>query len=259
MSFGKIEEVMEMPNLIEVQKDSYDWFLKEGLKEVFDDIVMNLHVIGIKNEKIFMNVLYCELKKKINNLYTIGKETQFYNALKTEIETQIKDYIKNQDKYIEYMNKIMNINPSDLRNYTLDQRIPKDTKEYPYCDFFYYTKFPTLEHFKTQFNKIYNKECKYPLINDFINNKLDLFAIPKEVMEQLLQKIKENMNDDTLIERPIEKEEYSYNGQYKSLEEIIVAYSYNNIYKNDTVLPFNGDIVVYDYNGIEHELSTIFY
>ena len=232
---------------------------QNSLKEVFDDIVMNLHVIGIKNEKIFMNVLYCELKKKINNLYTIGKETQFYNALKTEIETQIKDYIKNQDKYIEYMNKIMNINPSDLRNYTLDQRIPKDTKEYPYCDFFYYTQFPTLEHFKTQFNKIYNKECKYPLINDFINNKLDLFAIPKEVMEQLLQKIKENMNDDTLIERPIEKEEYSYNGQYKSLEEIIVAYSYNNIYKNDTVLPFNGDIVVYDYNGIEHELSTIFY
>ncbi|WP_443662466.1 DNA-directed RNA polymerase subunit beta [Clostridium sp.] len=38
MSFSKIAEVTDMPNLIEIQLDSYDWFLKEGLQEVFDDI-----------------------------------------------------------------------------------------------------------------------------------------------------------------------------------------------------------------------------
>ncbi len=38
MSFGKIDEVIDMPNLIEVQKASYRWFLEEGLKEVFDDV-----------------------------------------------------------------------------------------------------------------------------------------------------------------------------------------------------------------------------
>ena len=38
MSYSRQEEVLEMPNLIEVQKDSYQWFLKEGLKEVFADI-----------------------------------------------------------------------------------------------------------------------------------------------------------------------------------------------------------------------------
>ena len=38
MSYSRQEEVLEMPNLIEVQKDSYQWFLDEGLKEVFDDI-----------------------------------------------------------------------------------------------------------------------------------------------------------------------------------------------------------------------------
>ncbi len=38
MSFAKIEEVLKMPNLIEVQKNSYEWFLKEGLKEVFHDV-----------------------------------------------------------------------------------------------------------------------------------------------------------------------------------------------------------------------------
>ena len=38
MSFSKIKEIADVPNLIEIQVDSYDWFLEEGLKEVFTDI-----------------------------------------------------------------------------------------------------------------------------------------------------------------------------------------------------------------------------
>ncbi|MFB5066073.1 MAG: DNA-directed RNA polymerase subunit beta [Candidatus Wallacebacter cryptica] len=38
VSFGKIKEVMEMPNLIEIQRKSFDWFLNEGLLEMFQDI-----------------------------------------------------------------------------------------------------------------------------------------------------------------------------------------------------------------------------
>ena len=38
MSFSRIDEVLDMPNLIEVQKNSYKWFLDEGLKEVFKDV-----------------------------------------------------------------------------------------------------------------------------------------------------------------------------------------------------------------------------
>ena len=38
MSFSKQKEVLQMPNLIEVQKNSYNWFLEEGLNEVFKDI-----------------------------------------------------------------------------------------------------------------------------------------------------------------------------------------------------------------------------
>ena len=56
MSFSKLKEVGDMPNLIEVQLDSYQWFLKEGLEEVFDDINpiqdytgnLNLEFIGYK-------------------------------------------------------------------------------------------------------------------------------------------------------------------------------------------------------------------
>ncbi len=38
MSFARIDEVLNMPNLIEVQKNSYEWFIKDGLKEVFRDV-----------------------------------------------------------------------------------------------------------------------------------------------------------------------------------------------------------------------------
>jgi len=38
MSYSRIDEVLDIPNLIEVQKNSYEWFLKEGLKEVFEEV-----------------------------------------------------------------------------------------------------------------------------------------------------------------------------------------------------------------------------
>ena len=38
MSYSRIDEVLDLPDLIEVQRSSYDWFLKEGLREVFEDI-----------------------------------------------------------------------------------------------------------------------------------------------------------------------------------------------------------------------------
>lgn len=56
MSFSRLTEVGDMPNLIEVQLDSYNWFLKEGLQEVFDDVNpiqdytanLNLEFVGYK-------------------------------------------------------------------------------------------------------------------------------------------------------------------------------------------------------------------
>ncbi|MBV4441063.1 DNA-directed RNA polymerase subunit beta [Clostridium tyrobutyricum] len=56
MSFSRLKEIGNMPNLIEVQLDSYKWFLKEGLQEVFDDINpiqdytanLNLEFVGYK-------------------------------------------------------------------------------------------------------------------------------------------------------------------------------------------------------------------
>ena len=41
MSYSKIKEPLDMPNLIEIQKKSYDWFLEAGLKEVFEDVSLS--------------------------------------------------------------------------------------------------------------------------------------------------------------------------------------------------------------------------
>ena len=57
-SFARIDEILEMPNLIEVQKKSYEWFLTDGLREVFDDVAsitdytgnLELSFIGYKLE-----------------------------------------------------------------------------------------------------------------------------------------------------------------------------------------------------------------
>ncbi|SHK50830.1 DNA-directed RNA polymerase subunit beta [Hathewaya proteolytica DSM 3090] len=64
MSFSKVKDVTEMPNLIEVQLNSYQWFLDEGLNEVFDDInpiedftgKLSLEFVGYELEK--QNVKY---------------------------------------------------------------------------------------------------------------------------------------------------------------------------------------------------------
>ena len=47
MSYSRKKEVLDMPNLIDVQRDSYQWFLDEGLKEVFDDIPRSLTTADI--------------------------------------------------------------------------------------------------------------------------------------------------------------------------------------------------------------------
>ncbi len=70
LSFSKIDEVIDMPNLIEIQKKSYEWFLKKGLKEVFDD------VSGITdfNNKLVLDFIDYKLDDKPNYSVTECKD-----------------------------------------------------------------------------------------------------------------------------------------------------------------------------------------
>ena len=51
-SFSKINEVLDMPNLIEVQKSSYKWFVEQGLKEVLDVYKRQLYPSAAREEKV---------------------------------------------------------------------------------------------------------------------------------------------------------------------------------------------------------------
>ena len=70
MSFGKINEVMDMPNLIEVQKDSYQWFLDVGLREVFRDIAEIKDYTG--NWVLTFVDYYLDDKPKANDTFSFG-------------------------------------------------------------------------------------------------------------------------------------------------------------------------------------------
>ncbi len=66
-SFAKINEVLEMPNLIEVQKKSYKWFLEEGLREVFKDVA------SIKDYNETLELSFIDYRLDDEPKYTIAE------------------------------------------------------------------------------------------------------------------------------------------------------------------------------------------
>ena len=66
MSYSTSKEVLEMPNLIDIQKSSYDWFISDGLKEIFDDISPIEDYNGVLSlEFIDFHIAYDEIKYNI--------------------------------------------------------------------------------------------------------------------------------------------------------------------------------------------------
>ena len=244
---------------------------QEFLENIYNDIKNELHYIGIKNEKIFMNVLYNKLKHNI-----LEKKDLKGGTLYIKIKTIINDYLGNANKtpgYISYMNEFIGKNEIESRDLVLDQRIPYntiDSQSYPYIRYFFYSSFPTFEHFKKTFNEIFNKENKYPLINEVVNNKLDISNISQDRMNQLIDTILEKENDDTKFDiqtlfddtnNHLMNNNYSYSYNYmlyESFEDIIAHFSCRDIYGQNELFLFNGDIIIYDFKGIEKELLSIF-
>ena len=71
MSYSRQKEVLEMPNLIEIQVDSYKWFLESGLKEVFDDISPITDYSG----KLSLEFVDGSSTPKVNAIKAIEKDT----------------------------------------------------------------------------------------------------------------------------------------------------------------------------------------
>ncbi len=97
MSYQRQKEVLEMPNLIEVQKDSYNWFLKEGLKEVFDDISPITDYSGHLSLE-FVDFELCEDDVK----YSIEKCKERDATYAAPLKVKVRLYNKEKDEISEH-------------------------------------------------------------------------------------------------------------------------------------------------------------
>ena len=97
MSYQRQKEVLEMPNLIEVQKDSYNWFLEEGLKEVFEDISPITDYSG-KLSLEFVDFTLCEDDVK----YSIEEFKERDATYAAPLKVRVRLYNKENDEIKEH-------------------------------------------------------------------------------------------------------------------------------------------------------------
>ena len=97
MSYSRQQEVLEMPNLIEVQKDSYQWFLDKGLKEVFDDISPIADCNGHLSLE-FVDFTLCEEDAK----YTIDECKERDATYAAPLKVRVRLYNKETDEINEH-------------------------------------------------------------------------------------------------------------------------------------------------------------
>ena len=97
MSYSRQKEVLEMPNLIEVQKDSYRWFLQEGLKEVFADISPIADYSGHLSLE-FVDFELCENDVK----YSIEKCKERDSTYAAPLKVKVRLYNKEKEEISEH-------------------------------------------------------------------------------------------------------------------------------------------------------------
>ena len=97
MSYSRQKEVLEMPNLIEVQKESYKWFLDEGLKEVFDDISPIADYSGHLSLE-FVDFTLCEDDEK----YSISECKERDATYAAPLKVKVRLYNKENDEINEH-------------------------------------------------------------------------------------------------------------------------------------------------------------
>ncbi len=90
MSYSRQKEVLEMPNLIEVQRNSYDWFLSTGLKEVLDDI-SPIEDYGKNLSLEFVDFRLCEEDKKYTIEECKDRDATYAAPLKVKVRLHNKE------------------------------------------------------------------------------------------------------------------------------------------------------------------------
>ena len=101
MSYSRRKEVLDMPNLIEVQKDSYKWFLDEGLREAFDDISPITDYSGkLKMDFVSFKLDKSEIKHTINECKERDLTYEAPLKVKVRLHNQEKDEFHEHEIYM---------------------------------------------------------------------------------------------------------------------------------------------------------------
>jgi DNA-directed RNA polymerase subunit beta len=91
-SFSEVKEVLPMPDLIEIQKDSYNWFLKEGLAELFDEINPVADFIG-RDLELYLEDYYLD-EAKFSEVESREKNITYEAPLRVKTRLLIMPLIK---------------------------------------------------------------------------------------------------------------------------------------------------------------------
>lgn len=102
MSYSRQKEVLEMPNLIEVQKDSYNWFIDEGLKEVFADISPIADYSGQLSLE-FVDFTLCENDVKYSIAECKERDATYAAPLKVKVRFYNKEAVEEVKDYEIFM------------------------------------------------------------------------------------------------------------------------------------------------------------
>ena len=102
MSYSRQKEVLEMPNLIEVQKNSYNWFINEGLKEVFADISPIADYSGQLSLE-FVDFTLCEKDVKYSIEECKERDATYAAPLKVRVRFYNKEAVEEVKDYEIFM------------------------------------------------------------------------------------------------------------------------------------------------------------
>ncbi len=102
MSYSRQKEVLEMPNLIEVQKNSYNWFINEGLKEVFADISPIADYSGQLSLE-FVGFTLCEKDVKYSIAECKERDATYAAPLKVKVRFYNKEAVEEVKDYEIFM------------------------------------------------------------------------------------------------------------------------------------------------------------
>ena len=199
---------------------------------------------------------------------------KFIDNPKLVTDKLINQYLKNEKDIFETALKIQKCTPNEVRTLITESKFsysnPNKWSNPTLC-LFYTENIPYIHLFEEKFNKINDKESKFPIINCYLNNEISLNS-KIENCSKLIEEYIKNSDSDFFVDSAqilkeiesgiCENDSYGYLDNdddyfYLKFPELIAKYSKRAIMFEERAFRCNADLIDYDFIEIERELSYI--